>query len=83
MTLIILFYRTCPPERVQFGTVSLTTAVSFDEEDDDDNASSVILFEFDDTKELLSLICLKFPSIETFIVDDDEHFCRLFICFKS
>ena len=59
------------------GTVSLTTIVSCEAEDE---SSLLSLVEFDDKIGF----SFEFELAELFTFDnDDEHFCRLFMCFKS
>jgi hypothetical protein len=89
---------TCPPGCTQLGTVSWTMVGSFDDDDDDDDNSSllVVIIEFDDSNGLSSINCFKLLVVGTFkldvtfafafvvvVDDDDELFCRLFICFRS
>ncbi len=75
-----VFQLTCPPDWIQLGTLSLTIVISFDDDDGDKSSLSVFV-EFDD-KIGLSFEFV-FVGIFTFNDDNDEHFCLLFICFKS
>lgn len=66
--------RTCPLDSVQVGTVSLTIVVSLDEESE----SSSLMLRLASVDELgLSFV------VEGVVAFDDEHFCRLCMCFKS
>ncbi len=57
----------------------MTRVVSFD--DDNDKSSLILLREFDDDKIGLSF---EFEFIGILLFDDEEeHFCRLVIWFKS
>lgn len=71
--------RTCAPGCTQLGTLSLTMVMSLD----DESSSLLLLTESVDNNGLSSIVVFELLLLVESAALVDEHFCRLFICFKS